>query len=98
MTDTVSEGVLAGMRVIDLTEALGAWAAKLRADFGADLIKVEPPGGAPPRRYEPFLGGHPDRGPSLWFAYHHANARSVTLDLDRPADRDRLRDLAAGAD
>ncbi|HEX2171067.1 MAG TPA: CoA transferase [Dehalococcoidia bacterium] len=97
-TDSASDGALAGVRVIDLTGALGAWAAKLLGDFGADVVKVEPPGGAPTRRYEPFLGGQPDTGPSLWFAYHHANARSVALDLDRPEDRARFRDLAAGAD
>ncbi|MEV5409889.1 CoA transferase [Thermopolyspora sp. NPDC052614] len=84
---------LAGLRVIDLADGKAEMCGRFLADLGADVIRVEPPGGAPTRRREPL-----HEGVSLYFATHNANKRGITLDLHEPADRDRLLDLAAGAD
>ena len=101
MTHDLAPGALAELRVLDLTGATGAFAAKLLADFGAEVCKVEPPTGASTRSYYPLLESDPVEGtggPSLWFSYYHANQKSIVLDLDRADDCDRLRQLAAGYD
>src|SRR5574337_356224 len=66
---------LAHLRVIDLTDLRGALAGRFLADLGADVIKIEPPGGDPGRWQPPFVGGvrAPDR--SLPFLYRNANKR-----------------------
>jgi crotonobetainyl-CoA:carnitine CoA-transferase CaiB-like acyl-CoA transferase len=92
-----SPKALAGRRVLELANASGAYCGKLFADLGADVIKVEPPGGDASRGCPPFWGDAAD-APSLPFLYLHANKRSLELDLERPADRERFRELALGAD
>ena len=89
---------LSPYRVIDLTGRQGALCGRILGDLGADVIKVEPPGGDPARAVAPFYRdtGHPDDSLSFW-AYN-ANKRSVVLDLERSDDRDRVRGLIAGAD
>jgi crotonobetainyl-CoA:carnitine CoA-transferase CaiB-like acyl-CoA transferase len=85
--DGPSDGLLAGVRVLDLTIwRPGPYATQLLAEIGAEVIKVEPPGGDPMRTY-----------PGL-FAALHANQRSVVLDLKAADDRERALALAAGAD
>ena len=80
---------LSHLRVVELgTLPAGAYAARLFADFGADVIKVEPPGGDPTRSFPPIIA--PDT--SGWFAYLNYGKKSVTaeaIDLDA---------LLAGAD
>jgi len=72
---------LAHLRVVDLTDLRGAFAGRLLADLGADVLKVEPPRGDPGRLVPPFAGGvaAPDR--SLPFLYRNANKRGAVLDL-----------------
>ena len=72
---------LAHLRVVDLTDLRGALAGRLLADLGADVVKVEPPGGDPDRLRPPFAGDVPGKDRSLPFLYRHANKRGVTLDL-----------------
>jgi len=74
--------VFDGLRVLDLTDASGVYGTKLLADLGADVIRLERPGGDPLRMHPPFLGGvpHPDR--SLYWSYMNTSKRSMTLDLD----------------
>ncbi|WP_431906551.1 CaiB/BaiF CoA transferase family protein [Nonomuraea jabiensis] len=84
---------LAGLRVIDLADGKAEMCGRFLADLGADVIRVEPPGGAPTRRREPLHDGV-----SLYFATHNAGKRGITVDLRDPAGRDRLLGLAAGAD
>ena len=77
---------LAGVRVLDLTIwRPGPYATQLLSEIGADVIKVEPPGGDPMRVY-----------PGL-FASLHANKRSIVLDLKSDDGRRRGLELAAGA-
>ena len=83
---------------LDLTEGGFNWCGKLLADLGADVIKVEPPGGSPTRKIGPFIGPEDERGPDsslLWAAYC-VNKRSVTLDLESEHDRARFKLLASG--
>ncbi len=85
---------LAGVRVVDSGDERGELCGRLLADLGADVVRVEPPGGAPSRRQPPFA---PD-GTSLWFAVRNTNKRSVTLDLGTDEGRAHLDALLATAD
>ncbi len=89
--------MLSPYRVLDLTTQRGLLCGQILADLGADVIHVEPPGGAAARRLGPFAGDvpHPDR--SLFWWAQTRNQRSITLDLDAPDGRDILHRLAAGA-
>jgi crotonobetainyl-CoA:carnitine CoA-transferase CaiB-like acyl-CoA transferase len=89
----VSKRPLDGIRVLDLADEKGELAGRLLADFGADVVRVEPPEGARSRRIPPFAGGT-----SLYFAHRNANKRGVVLDLASERDRERLEDLCARAD
>jgi crotonobetainyl-CoA:carnitine CoA-transferase CaiB-like acyl-CoA transferase len=89
---------LQGLRVLELSNERIAFAGKLLADMGADVILIEPPGGDPARDYGPFLDDEPGPERSLWWWHYHTSKRGVVLDLDAPEDRARFKDLAAGAD
>src|SRR6478672_9416255 len=84
---------LSGLRVVDCTVERGELAGRLLGDLGADVIKVEPPGGSPARRTAPVR-----RGVSLAFALRNAGKRGVVLDLGAPADGERFLDLLDHAD
>src|SRR5262249_19026256 len=68
------------------------------AGLGADVIKVEPPGGSPTRRIGPFYQDVVDPERSLFFWQYNRGKRSVVLDLDQQRDLDRLRSLIGSAD
>jgi crotonobetainyl-CoA:carnitine CoA-transferase CaiB-like acyl-CoA transferase len=89
---------LDGIRVLDLAGPLGSYCARLLADAGADVVKVEPPEGDPLRHRPPFAGDRADPEGSLSFAYYHANKRGVVLDYRRPEAAATLADLGANAD
>jgi crotonobetainyl-CoA:carnitine CoA-transferase CaiB-like acyl-CoA transferase len=84
---------LKGLRVIDFADEKGELCGRLLADFGADVIRVEPPEGARSRRLPPFHAGE-----SLYFAFRNAGKRSLTLDLTRREDFERLHEQLRGAD
>ena len=86
---------LAGVRVLDFTQNLaGPFATQILGDLGADVIKVEPPGGDPARRWgPPFVGGN-----SHLFQVVNRNKRGVILDLKTEGGRARALGLAAGSD
>ncbi|MGO9451884.1 MAG: CaiB/BaiF CoA transferase family protein [Candidatus Binataceae bacterium] len=96
-TGPIAMTMLSPYRVLDLTTERGLLCGQLLGDMGADVIKIEPPGGSPARQLGPFLGDepHPDRS-LYWWAYDR-NKRSITLDIDRPEGRDLLKRLVAKA-
>ena len=83
-----------GLRVIDLSRDLGAYAARLFADLGADVIRVEPPAGAP-ERGTPSL---PGLAGDARYGFLNANKRAVAVDLSQEAGQGVLRDLVATAE
>jgi crotonobetainyl-CoA:carnitine CoA-transferase CaiB-like acyl-CoA transferase len=90
---------LAGLRVLDLSEGVaGPYCTRLLGDFGASVVKVEPPHGDWTRGVGPFPGDVPHRETSARFLHLNTNKRGIALDLDAPADRGVLGDLAARAD
>ena len=91
-------GPLEGLRVVEVAGPLGEYAGKLLADLGADVILVEPPGGAARRRLGPFLGDRSGDDRSLSFAYLHTSKRGIVLDLDDAQGQTTFRRLAATAD
>ncbi|MHC9294734.1 CaiB/BaiF CoA transferase family protein [Mycobacterium sp. LTG2003] len=89
---------LADIRVVDLSRALaGPYATMMMADAGADVIKVEPPGGDDSRGWLPYVdrNGHRE---SAYYMSANRNKRSVVLDLKTAEDADRLRWLVSQAD
>ena len=90
-------GPLTGLRVLELTSEHAQFCGKLMADLGADVIKIEPPGGQETRNVGPFLDDeiHPDR--SLYFWHYNTSKRGVTLDLNTSYGQDVFRKLAATA-
>ncbi len=90
---------LRGLRVLDLTGSLaGAYCTKLLVDGGAEVLKVEPRGGDPMRRWwASGLGDEPD-GTGALFEWLSASKRSVVADLDSAAGRATVAELAARAD
>jgi crotonobetainyl-CoA:carnitine CoA-transferase CaiB-like acyl-CoA transferase len=88
-------GPLAGVRILDLTTVvMGPFATQILGDFGADVIKVEAPGGDSMRKVGPFV--HPGMGPLYMQA--NRNKRSIVLNLKDPADKATLLELAAKVD
>ncbi|MFU8816977.1 MAG: CaiB/BaiF CoA transferase family protein [Pseudomonadales bacterium] len=89
---------LTGIRVLELANERIAFAGKLLADMGADVILIEPPGGDPSRDYPPFLDDQPGADRSLYWWHYHTSKRGIVLDLDDAGDRDTFKRLAATAD
>ncbi len=89
------KGPLSGLRALDLSMIVaGGTASSLMADFGAEVVKVERPGGGDPlRNWGPFANGV-----SLWWKVHSRNKKSVTLNLGNAEGQSILKDLAARAD
>ncbi|MBM3526725.1 MAG: CoA transferase [Alphaproteobacteria bacterium] len=90
--DAAATGPLAGLRVIDISRLVAGNMLSLQlGDFGADVIKVEPPDGDPLRDWR-------DQGHSLHWKTYARNKRSIVLNLRHAAAKDALLKLAAGAD
>ena len=86
---------LSGLRVIELGQLIaGPFASKILAEFGADVIKVEPPETGDPLRTWRMLHD----GTSVWWAAHARNKRSMTLNLREPEGQEIIRQLAKDAD
>jgi benzylsuccinate CoA-transferase BbsE subunit len=90
---------LEGIRVLEIPGQLGAYAGKLFADMGADVILIEPKSGATTRRALPLIEGvDPYSGDaSLDFAYFNTSKRSITLDLDTHTGQEAFKKLAKTA-
>ncbi|CAJ63405.1 conserved hypothetical protein; putative Formyl-CoA transferase [Frankia alni ACN14a] len=85
---------LAGVRVLDLADGRCESTGRYLADLGAEVLRIEPPGGAASRRVGPFT----EDGTSLSFAVHAINKRAAVVDLTTAAGRELLGALAATAD
>jgi crotonobetainyl-CoA:carnitine CoA-transferase CaiB-like acyl-CoA transferase len=86
-----------GVRVLDLSEEPGWLAGKILAELGADVIKLEPPGGDAGRR-GPYLGDVEDPERSLAWLALNTSKRGISLDLGQPRGRELLGQLAERAD
>lgn len=95
METSQGTGPLAGLKVIEMGQLIaGPFAAKTLADFGADVVKIEPPGAGDPLRNWRLL----KHGTSVWWQVQSRNKRSVALDLRKAEAQDIVRKLAAEAD
>ncbi|HLZ68559.1 MAG TPA: CoA transferase [Dehalococcoidia bacterium] len=89
---------LTPFRALDLTGALGALGGRVLAGLGADVIKIEQPGGDPARAHGPFFQNTPHPQRSLSWIFANAGKRGVTLDLEAARGRELLLRLAAVSD
>jgi len=90
--------LMAGYRMLDLSDEKGMLCGKIFADMGVEVIKIEQPGGDPARNLQPFHQDEPDPEKSLfWFAYN-AGKKSVTLDLATADGRAVFQDLVKVSD
>lgn len=91
--------MLEGLRVVELSaDVAGALAGRLLATYGAEVIVVEPPAGHPIRSLPPWPSDRRDPEESILFAALGAGKRSVALDIESPADRDRVARLIETAE
>ena len=90
--------MLAGLRVLDLSNERGMLCGQILADLGADVIQIEPPGGSSARRLGPFHKDERDPERSLFFWAYARGKRGIVLDLESDAGRAQLCELARGAD
>ncbi len=93
-----AEHLLDGVRVVEIGDEVSAYAGRLLAGLGAEVIKVEPPGGCPTRTIGPFYEDQPGPERSLFWWHYSLGKRSVTLDLETGNGRSRLLQLLASAD
>ena len=92
------EGAFAGLQVLELADEKGQWCGKLMADMGANVIKIEPPGGDAARTVGPFYEDVPHRERSLSFWHYNTSKRGITLNLETEDGRRLFRRLAGKAD
>jgi len=91
-------GPLTGIRVVELADEQAEYCGLTLAGLGADVVKVEPPGGSPTRRIGPFYEDREGPERSLFFWQYNRGKRSIVLDLHREDDRATFRSLVASAD
>ncbi|MGH2463874.1 MAG: CoA transferase, partial [Candidatus Limnocylindrales bacterium] len=92
---------LAGIRVLDLANEFATYTSRLLGDLGAEVIRVEPPGGSSTRRVAPLISRRSDGtelSVSAFDQFVNAGKRSMTLDLEQSDGRQLFRRLVAKAD
>src|SRR5581483_6786678 len=95
----MAEQLLTGLKVVECGNMVSApYLGKLLADLGAEVVKVEEPGGDPARKRGPFPGDTPHAEKSGLFLYLNANKQGVTLNLRTPRGHALLQSLCANAD
>lgn len=95
----MAKGPLSGIKVMEYcSDVAGPYCAKLMADLGAEVIKVEKPEGDPARRRGPFYENHPDPEQAIGFLYDNTNKMGVTLNVETASGREIFKKLAASAD
>ncbi|MBN1613111.1 MAG: CoA transferase [Deltaproteobacteria bacterium] len=96
----MNDQALSGVKILEYCSTVtGAYTAKIMADMGAEVIKVEPPGkGDDARRHPPFAGDIPHPEKSTLFLFLNSNKLGVTLDVRKDEGREIFRKLAGDAD
>ena len=95
----MADSALSGLRVVELGDFIAApYCAKLMADMGAEVIKIEPPAGDSARRYGPFPNDEPHSEKSLLFAYLNTSKKGVTIDVGKPLGKRVFLELLKDAD
>ena len=89
---------LDGVRVVELADWRGEFLGRLLANLGADVIKVEPPGGAPSRSLGPFQNDTEDPERSIFWWHFNVGKRGLTLDISNDEGRALLDRLLGTAD
>ena len=90
----MSRQLFEGIKVLELATMVGVpYSGKLFADYGAEVVKIEPPEGDPSRLEGPFLNDIPDKEASALFLHLNTSKRSITCDLFSSAGRDIVRTL-----
>ena len=98
LPDPSLPGPMAGIRVLELADEKGHFCGKLMADLGAEVIKIEPPGGDHTRSVGPFLEDAPHRERSLFFWHYNTSKRGITLSLETTEGKDLFKRLVPSAD
>ncbi len=93
-----AEGMLSPYRVLDLTDEKGLMCGKLLGDLGADVIKIEKPGGDPARQIGPFYHDQADPEKSLFWWAFNTSKRGITLDIETADGQETFKKLVQGAD
>jgi benzylsuccinate CoA-transferase BbsE subunit len=93
-----AEGMLSPYRALDLTNERGFLCGKLLGDLGADVIKIEKPGGDPARSIGPFYHDVPDSQKSLYWMAFNVNKRGITLDIETADGQEIFKRLVGNAD
>jgi len=94
----VKERMLSPYLVLDLSDDQGYLCGRILGDMGADVIKIEPPGGDPGRNRGPFYKDDPSPEKSLYWMAYNFNKQSLTLDINQDTGREIFRKLVARAD
>ncbi|MFC1991877.1 CaiB/BaiF CoA transferase family protein [Chloroflexota bacterium] len=98
MEEKKREGMLSPYRALDLAGETGLLCGKILGDLGADVIKIERPGGDPARNIGPFYHDEPDLEKSLfWFALN-TSKRGITLNIETADGQEIFKKLVKGAD
>ena len=90
--------LLGGYRILDLADEKGLYCGKLLADLGADVIKVEKPGGDACRNIGPFYHDIPEKEKSLYWFHFNTSKRSITLDIEKRDGQEIFKKLATQVD
>jgi len=94
----ISNTMLDPYRILDLSDEKGFYAGQLLGNLGADVIKIEPPGGDEARKFGPFLNDIPEPQRSLFWLGYNTNKRGITLNLHTADGRKILCELVKNAD
>ncbi len=95
LSPPLTSGALKGVRVLDLSDSSCVYGAKVLADLGADVVRIEPVSGDPMRKMVPL---DDVTGESLFYRFMNTNKRSVALDLEQESGRTQFARLVASAD
>ena len=93
-----TESALAPYRALDLTDEKGFLCGRILGDLGADVIKIEPPGGDPARNIGPFYHDEPHPEKSLYWLAYNCNKRGVSLNIETNDGKEIFKKLVKNAD